>query len=276
MKITQNLTVVQARRLEQTDADAWEWMYQQLPESYQQSFGFSVDKLANMGVLTCQKIPFRHFNTPLGIGISEPMAPQQLESVLQLFECKNINAFYIHVTPFSEPSDFVKQLTDKGMRHLGSWERIWRDNRLLKEIIPVPEGTSVEEITAETANEWADFIDAVYRMPTKPWLLNLVDKPRFHAYVFRRNGRIVAARTMIINGENAWLGMDAPVPGIMAPTFEEDFFLDQKIVQDGLQRGVTLFSTDLEKPSPTRDTPAYLYWGKLGFEVAYLRDNYGF
>lgn len=276
MKISENSTITQSRLLEKTDTDAWAWMYQHVPESYQQQFGLDVENIGNIKILTCQKIPFRHFSTPQGLGIIEPMTAHQLEEVLQVFEQKAINAFYIHATPFCEPADFVHQLTQKGMRYLGSWERIWRENQPLSEIISLPEGVIIEEVTTETAQEWADFIDTLYGMPTKKWLLNLVGKEEFHAYVLRKNGKITATRAMIIQGQNAWLGIDAPIPGIMANTFEEDFYLAQRIVQDGVKRDVKLFSTDIEKPSPNRDTIAYTYWGKLGFEIAYLRDNYGF
>ncbi|WP_428655673.1 hypothetical protein [Runella sp.] len=276
MKITDNLTFSKSRLLEKADTDAFAWIYQHLPDSYQQQFGFAMENLGTIRILLCQKIPFRHFTTPQGLGIVEPMTPQQLEDVLQVFEQKGINAFYIHTTPFCEPVDFIEQLVQKGMRRLSSWERIWRSNQPISEPVPLPEETTVEEISPEMANEWADFVDAVYRMNTKPWLLNLIGRAGFHAYVFRKNGKIAATRTMIIQHGNAWLGMDAPVPGVMAPTFEEDFFISQQLVHDGLRRGVKLFSTDIEKPSLLRDTPAYEYWANLGFEIAYLRDNYGF
>jgi hypothetical protein len=276
MKISENLTTTQSRLLEQTDAHAWAWMYQHLPTDYQQQFGFGVENVGNIHILLCQKIPFRHFSAAQHLGVVEPMNSQQIDEVVQVFEKRGIRNFYIHTTPFSEPADFAQQLTAKGMRYLGSWERIWRDNQPLANETPLPEGVVVEEVTPAIANEWASFIDAAYHMTTKPWLLNLVGKEGFHAYVFRKNGKLVATRTMIIQNGNAWSGIDAPVPGVMAATFEEDFFLAQRIVQDGLQWGVKLFSTDIEKPYPNRDTQSYHFWGKLGFEIAYLRDNYGF
>lgn len=276
MKVSENLTITQSRLLEQTDIDAWAWMYQHIPASYQQQFGFGVENVENIPILYCQKIPFRHFSTPQRLGIVSPMTSQQLEDVLGVFAKHDIRNFYIHTTPFFEPADFASKLRAKNLRHLESWERIWRDNKPLTEVVPLPEGSVVEEVKAASANEWADFIDAVYHMPTKVWLLNLLGKEGFHSYIFRRNGKIVAARTMIIQDGNAWSGIDAPVPGVMAATFEEDFFLAQRIVQDGLRWGVKLFATDIEKPYPNRDTQSYHFWGKLGFEIAYLRDNYGF
>lgn len=276
MKISENFTIGQSRLLEKVDADAWAWMYHHLPDSYQQQFGLAVENVGTIKILTCQKIPFRHFSTPQGLGIIEPMTAHQLEEVLQVFEQKGINAFYIHATPFCEPADFKQQLTQKGMRYLGSWERIWREHQPLAEIVPLPEGITVDEVTTATSQAWAEFIDALYGVPTKRWLLNLVGKERFHAYVLRKNGKIAATRAMIIQNKAAWLGIDAPIPGGMTDSFEEDFFLAQRMVQDGLKWGTKLFTTDIEKPSPTRDSLAYGYWGKLGFEIAYLRDNYGF
>ena len=47
----------------------------------------------------------------------------------------------------------------------------------------------------------------------------------------------------------AWLGMDAPVPGVMTEDYEPDAALCAFIVADGLQRGATSFLADIELPS---------------------------
>jgi hypothetical protein len=72
----------------------------------------------------------------------------------------------------------------------------------------------------------------------------------------------------------AWLGMDAPVPGVMSDDYEPDAALCAHIVADGLQRGATSFLADIELPSPEMDTPAYDYFARLGFRRPYVRTHW--
>jgi hypothetical protein len=72
----------------------------------------------------------------------------------------------------------------------------------------------------------------------------------------------------------AWLGMDAPVPGIRTDDHGPDAALCEFIVADGVARGVRLFLTDIEVPSATQDTPSYEFFGRLGFSRPYVRTHW--
>jgi hypothetical protein len=72
----------------------------------------------------------------------------------------------------------------------------------------------------------------------------------------------------------AWLGMDGPVPGVHFDDYEPDAALCAFIVHDGLARGARAFVTDIEAPSPAMDTPAYDYFGRLGFRRVYARTHH--
>ena len=103
-------------------------------------------------------------------------------------------------------------------------------------------------------------------------LPGLVDRPGWHQHVARRDGEIVGARGMYIGrGGTAWLGMDGPVPGVMTEEHEQDAALCEFMVEDGLARGATGFVADIEAPSEKLDTPAYDYFGRVGFCRPYVR-----
>ena len=73
----------------------------------------------------------------------------------------------------------------------------------------------------------------------------------------------------------AWLGIDAPVPGIMAPSYELDFQICQAIIKDGTNLGAKCFIADIEAPSLEMDTAAYHNFKLLNFRRLYLSRNYG-
>src|SRR5213080_2814004 len=114
-----------------------------------------------------------------------------------------------------------------------------------------------------------------YQLDTGTWLQRLIGRPGWHQYAYRDAGEIVAARGMFIGPDGlAWLGMDGPVPGVMTDDYEPDAALCAFMVSDGLEMGVRCFLADIEVPSDAMDTPAYEYFGRLGFRRPYVRTHY--
>ena len=100
-------------------------------------------------------------------------------------------------------------------------------------------------------DEWAEFLQRVYRIDTGSWLQR-ADRPPGLEPGPRAPGRaIVAARGAYIGpARTAWWGMDGPVPGVMWDDFEPDAALCAFMVRDGLARGARAFIADIEAPSP--------------------------
>ena len=127
----------------------------------------------------------------------------------------------------------------------------------------------------QTADEWADFLQRVYRLDTGGWLQELVERPGWHQYVARDQGRFVAARGMYLGPDSiAWMGMDGPVPGVMTGDYGGDAALCAFMVEDGLALGAHGFIADIEAPSEDLDTPAYELFGRLGFRRPYVRTHH--
>lgn len=88
---------------------------------------------------------------------------------------------------------------------------------------------------------------------------------------------MVAVRSLFVGADGmAWSGIDAPVPGIMAPSFALDALLGEAMVRDGIAAGAKLFVADIEAPHPDRDGPAYRNYARLGFKLAYFRSHYSY
>jgi hypothetical protein len=68
--------------------------------------------------------------------------------------------------------------------------------------------------------------------------------------------------------------VDAPVPGVMAPCYDNDRQVTAALLRAATQAGARDFVSDIEVPSSARQGPAYAAWGSLGFEAAYLRQLY--
>jgi hypothetical protein len=55
--------------------------------------------------------------------------------------------------------------------------------------------------------------------------------------------------------------------------YEPDAAICDLMVRDGLALGVRMFLADIEAPSAAQDTPAYEYFGRLGFRLPYARTH---
>ena len=90
-----------------------------------------------------------------------------------------------------------------------------------------------------------------------------------------RGGEVVAARSMFVSpGRSAWLGIEAPVPGIMTPSTEDDRCLLAALVAEAERHAAPLLVADVEAPTSERDGPAYDRFAALEFRVAYRRGHY--
>ena len=168
-------------------------------------------------------------------------------------------------------------LRDRGLKPFDAQDRIVRGAGPPAQPEPdsAPRGPTIERVSSGARDDWADFVQRTYRLYTGSWLERLHERPGWHQYVAREQGEIVAARGMHIARDGvAWLGMDAPVPGIMTSDYEPDAAICATIVADSLTRGVRMFIADIEAPSTDLDTPAYEAFARIGFRRPYVRTHW--
>lgn len=130
-------------------------------------------------------------------------------------------------------------------------------------------------VTAESAASWAGFLSGWYGLPTSPWLIELVGRPGWIHAALVRDGRTVAARSVFLKqGRSAWFGVEAPIPGLMAPSYEDDHCLLHALLLEAARHGAKIFVGDVEASSIAQAGPAYDRWTALGFVVGYHRTHY--
>ncbi|TIS57900.1 MAG: hypothetical protein E5W93_12510 [Mesorhizobium sp.] len=272
-----------SRAIERAEVNAWLDLYDAAPADFAARHGLSIAREGDLVWTTCTTIPFIHFNCVKNIGVDGPATEDQVDALLAHYRAAGILRPWFYASPHTEPSRLRCWLEARGLQHQGGWERIFRDATPLPTeplfpgdpLIPVDD-LVVEEVTPRTASEWASFIDAKYRLPTSPWLMALVGRKGWRHYMLKRRGAVAAVRSLFISDGAAWSGIDAPVPGIMAPSFDFDATLGERLVRDGIAAGAKLFVADIEAPHPERDGPAYRNYARLGFKLAYLRDHYSY
>ena len=266
-----------ATEIEKAEATAWADMYAAAPKEFAAAAGIGSQEIGGALVVRWAATGRRYFSRAIGLGIVNPATAADLDEILNTFEEAGINMFLLQSLPHCRPGEYTSWLSERGLQPFDAQDRIVRGDRPLTGTTSSPNGRqlAVEKVTPETADEWSEFLQRVYRLETGTWLPRLIGRPGWHQYVAREAGQVVAARGMYIGiDRTAWLGMDGPVPGITTDDYEPDAAVCATIVQDGLALGAKRFIADIEAPSPTMDTPAYEHFARLGFSRPYTRTHY--
>ncbi len=264
-----------AAAIERAEAVAWEDLYAAAPADWAHRVDQGSEWVDGTLVLRWAAPGRRYFNRAIGLGVVAPAAEAVIDRILGRWEAAGIDMFLLQSMPHCRPEAYETWLRDRGLEPFDHQDRIVRDDRPLDTVPVSGRVIEVEEVTAETADEWARFVQAVYSLDTGPWLQGLVGRPRWRQYIARKGGDIVAARSIFAGTDGtAWLGIDSPVPGLRTGDYEPDARICRRIVADGLAAGVQRFIADIEVPSDAMDTPAYVNFAALGFTRPYVRTHW--
>lgn len=265
-----------ALQVENAELNAFVDLYAAAPPDFARPLGLEIRRAGAVVFTLCPAIPFVHFNCVFNLGLGQPASEAHLDGLLAQYRQAGVDSFAIYHTPHCQPAALTEWFAARQLKTEDGWDRICRDTTAG----PLPAmGTTgpgqVEEVSRKNAEEWADFIDNCYGLPTKPWLLSLVGRPGWHHYLLRAEREPVAVRSLYLHTDAvAWMGIEAPVPGVMGPSFDLDYQLCQVMVQDALKMGAKLVVADIEAPDAAQTSPAYAHFAALGFRRPYFRSHY--
>ena len=273
---TSPVSLATAVEIEAAEARSWADLYAAAPAGFAREAGLKTRTLGSTLTLSWAATGRRYFSRSIGLGVVEPATEEQLDQILAGWRDDGITMFLLQSLPHCRPAAYESWLRERGLEPFDVQDRVVRDAGPLAEGSASSAGElAVERVDRESRDEWAEFLQRVYRLDTGPWLQELIGRPGWFQYVARAGGEIVAARAMHIGPDGtAWLGMDGPVPGLMTDDYEPDAALCARIVAEGLVAGVRRFIADIEAPAEDMDTPAYEYFGRLGFSRPYVRTHW--
>jgi len=189
------------------------------------------------------RVPFSHLNMVMTLGCPALVDDAAWDSIDHFYGQPGAVGHWVLVNAHSEPGDLVQRLLARGYTPDGAWERV------------VLQGVPGDRWATHALVGRRGWMHAIRREGGRP------------------DGRVVMARSLYQDDEGwAWLGVDAPVPGVMAPCFEDDQRVTATLLAAAAERGARAFVSDIELPCDTHDSEAYQRWGALGFEPVYRRE----
>jgi hypothetical protein len=264
-----------AVRAERIDMENWLDDFRAAPAEVESAMGLSTylrDQLA----MVRSRIPFSHFNMVMTLGCPAVVNQAAFDDIDRFYAEVGCDRHWILVNDYSQPASLVAQLVARGYEPDGHWDRV-----IAQDVRFEPLRTHIDDcefVTRDNADAWSQFVVNCYGMPSviAGWLKALVGRPGWIHAFRRESGRadagIAMARSLYHDVEGwAWLGIDAPVPGVMAPCYADDQKVTAALVAAAAASGARGFVSDIEAPSPSRQGEAYERWAELGFSVAYRR-----
>jgi hypothetical protein len=263
-----------ARLAEAADTSSWIDTFASAPPHVAAELGLRCAQARDL-VMTRSVIPFSHFNMVLTLGCPATVDDQAWAMIDEFYGGQQ---HWIVVNDHSRPADLAASLTDRGYTPADRWDRVIL--RGPRHDLWQAYATDAELVTTANARQWSEFVCRTYGMPPiiSDWLDAEVDRPGWCHAIHRDHtapdNPIVMARSACIDGGWAWLGIDAPIPGVMAPCYANDATVAAALLIEAAARGAHSFVTDIEAVSANRQGPGYDSWHALGFETTYRRTTY--
>jgi len=261
---------------ERAETSNWMDMYAAAPPHVREGLGFDTKQEGELAMVRSH-IPFCHFNMVMHLGYPGKPTEDAFAGIDAFFEGKQ----HWVMVPIgqTDPPDLGTQLLARQYKRSDAWDRVILQNptSLVKKswVAYANECDMIlSQEDAKNTEDWSAFIVKSYSMPPliQDWLKALVGrKGWFHALLRNEQREVIMTRSLYVDHTSgwAWLGIDAPVPGVMALCFEEDQKVVAALLMAAAEAGAHSFVTDIEAPNEDHKGPAYERYGELGFSVAY-------
>lgn len=264
-----------AVRAERADTLSWLDQHEAAPDELRRALGLACQDRDGLAMVR-SAIPFSHFNMVMTLGCPAVADAAAFDAIDAFYAGGGCGRHWVLVNDHSRPPDLAARLLQRGYRADGAWDRVILEGPCTERWQDAARGC--EGVHDGNADEWIGFIRQCYGMPPPigAWLRALVGRRGWIHRLRRAQGEpgapVVMARSAFVgDGGWAWLGIDAPVPGVMAPCFDDDRRVTAALLLAAAAAGAHRFVSDIELPAPDRQGPGYDAWRSLGFEPAYLR-----
>jgi hypothetical protein len=262
-----------AIQAEATDTKAWFDQYAAAPQAVASGLDLHAQRQGDLAMVKSH-IPFSHFNIVLTLGCPAAVDDAAFATIDRYYAGRR---HWVLVNDHSEPADLRAQLVERRYEAAGAWDRVVLGSLPTDPVLREARGCEIVDRT--NADEWVAFIRHCYGMPPPigQWLHALVGRRGWIHALRREQSRpgapVVMVRSAFVADDGwCWLGIDAPVPGVMAPCFADDRPVIATLLAAAARQGAQAFVSDVEAVSPDRSGPAYANWRDYGFGCVYRRE----
>src|SRR5437588_9507578 len=177
-----------ARAIELAEMRAWADMYAAAPPDFAERAGIGTRMVGGAFVTRWGATGRRYFSRAIGLGVVEPATEAVVDEIIAGYDRAGVDMFLLQSLPHCRPVEYEGWLRDRGLEPFDAQDRVVRGGEPLAVGEPGDGSLTVERVDPETRDEWAGFLQRVYRLDTGPWLQRLIGRTGWHQYVARKDG----------------------------------------------------------------------------------------
>ncbi|GAA4724108.1 hypothetical protein GCM10025782_22620 [Pedococcus ginsenosidimutans] len=243
------------------------------PSEVKKALGISTTRVAGGVALAMRDDPAGgYWNKALGLGVTEPVTAQVLDTVLDFYRDSGSGVACIQVAPQALPEDWDDLCATRGITAGNSWVKLGRDAS------PAPAATTdlrIGPVTPAAARAWGEVYCVGFGMPVGPladMVAAVLDDPAFHPLAAWDGEEVVAgANLYLVDGLASFCGA-ATLERARGRGAQSTFF--HRRVELAREAGVRLMVAETWAEGEGQHNPSLHNMRRAGFRDLYTRRNW--
>jgi GNAT superfamily N-acetyltransferase len=258
--------------LERVEREAWVDLYNAAPDHLRSLIGIRVEQIGTAAALVLSTIDYPDFNRLIGLGVDEPATEEILDHFLELYRAAGIRKFLIHLAPNARPAILRDWLIARGLVPSRRWAKAYREPDSVEQI---QTNLRIAPVGLAGSGSFGRTVCAGFGMPDSlaPWTAALVGRPGWRQFVALEGDQPVGTGALYLRNHAGWLGIGATRPSHRRRGAQGA--LMARRIEEGFNAGCELLVTETAEDLPEKPNPSFHNMMRTGFQLAYMRENFG-
>jgi len=259
--------------LESIEKKAWIDIYKAASRKTAENLGIKYLSFNSVKASIASSVDVLALNRVLGFESAEDLSEGLLKEIIQVYKGNNISRFFLQVHPGLLTEEISARLNSLGFTFYNNWVKLYRDNSPVKDI---ESDLVVEQTGKHEAKDFADILIKSFEWDDKlyKWFFDFVQRDNWIHYLGYFKNKPIAAASMFIEGEFAWLGFAATLKE-HRNLGAQHALIRQRFI-DGLNNGCRHFIAETAEDKAEKKSQSSFNLVDMGFKKIYSRPNYIF
>ena len=259
------------RHHERMELDYFRDWFDAAPPEVAARYGLSAETAEGAVLLIASRVDVLMMNRAMGIGLEKPVTEAQLDGIVARYHAAGVPRFFVPLSPAAEPEEARDWLLARGLTRFNRWAKLERG---VEPVASVTTDARIEEIGPEHAAAFAGVLRHAFGMDPglEPWIAALVGRKNWRHYMAFDGSEPVGTASIFARGEWASLGFAATLPRARGRGVQSA--LIARRIDDARAMGCRWLSVETAEDNPDKPAPSFHNVTRLGFRIAYFRDNY--
>jgi GNAT superfamily N-acetyltransferase len=261
------------RQHERMELDYFRDWFDAAPREIAARYGLSADTAEGAVLLVANRIDVLMFNRAMGIGLEKPVTEAQLDGIAARYRAAGVPRFFVPLSPAAEPAEARDWLLARGLTRFNRWAKLERGVEPIA-VANVATDARIEEVGPGHAAAFAGVLREVFGLDPglELWIAALAGRKSWRHYMAFDGSEPVGTASLFVRGEWASLGFAATLPRARGRGVQSA--LIARRVADARAMGCRWLSVETAEDKPDKPAPSFHNVTRLGFRIAYFRDNY--